>query len=71
MKNAEIREKLCYYDTRNPVGVRCDMTEEEIKTEGYTAAPKKQCYCDNCFSGRTELALYILELMAKLKKYPV
>jgi hypothetical protein len=58
----EIAEKLCYYDTRNPDGVKSYMTEEEIKEEGYTATSKHDCSCDNCFYGRTKLALYILKL---------
>ena len=63
MNRDEIRSKLCYYDTRNPQGVISDTTEQEIKEAGYTTAPKKNCTCDNCFYGRTELAMYILELI--------
>jgi hypothetical protein len=40
MTLSEIAEKLCYYDTRNPDGVKSYMTEEEIKEEGYTATSK-------------------------------
>ena len=49
MKVSEIASKLCYYDTRNPDGVKYTMTEEEIKEEGYTATSKHDCSCDNCF----------------------
>jgi hypothetical protein len=38
------------------------MTKEEIKEEGYTATSKHDCGCDNCYYGRTKLALYILKL---------
>lgn len=62
MKMSEIASNLCYYDTRNPDGVKNTMTEEEIKEEGYTSTPKHNCSCDNCFYGRTKLALYILRL---------
>ena len=68
MKMSEIAEKLCYYDTRNPDGVKSYMTEEEIKEEGYTATSKQDCNCDNCFYGRTKLALYILKLKNDLKQ---
>ncbi len=68
MKISEIASKLCYYDTRNPDGVKSYMTEEEIKEEGYTATSKHDCYCDNCFYGRTKLALYILKLHG-IKRY--
>lgn len=62
MKMSEIASNLCYYDTRNPDGVKHTMTKEEIKEEGYTSTSKHNCSCDNCFYGRTKLALYILRL---------
>jgi len=62
MKMSEIAKELCYYDTRNPDGVKSYMTKEEIIDEGYTATSKHDCCCDNCFYGRTNLALYILKL---------
>ena len=58
----EVYTKLCYWDIRNPDGVKRDMPEKEIKEEGYTTESKYNCSCDNCFYGRTELALYILNL---------
>lgn len=64
MKIKDIATNLCNYDTRNPNGVKSYMTKEEIKEEGYTATPKHNCSCDNCFYGRTKLALYILKLRA-------
>lgn len=58
MTEQEIKEELCYYDTRNPDNV---ATEEEIKEEGYGEHKKKNCYCDNCFYGRTKLAEELLK----------
>ena len=49
MKYLEILESLCIYDKRNP-----DWDEEGTK--------KENCYCDNCFHGKTELAEEILKL---------
>ncbi len=44
--NEEIRESLCYY-----------------VQEGVERDPKdKECYCDNCFRGKHELAQEILRL---------
>ena len=62
MKVAEIASKLCYYDLRNPDGIKDNLTAEEIKEEGYAAVSKTDCSCDNCFYGRTKLAEYILKL---------
>ncbi len=50
MKEIEILSRLCYYDKRNP-----DRDEEAEK-------PNKECFCDNCFYGRTKLAEHILKL---------
>ena len=55
MKHQEIYKNLCTYDKRNP-----------YFCEEFSPSPNKQCFCDNCFYGRTELALYILELQEKL-----
>lgn len=51
MENELILSKLCYYDPRNP-----DYDKENGER-------KKDCYCDNCFYGRTPLAEYILKLL--------
>lgn len=48
MTQEEIKSNLCYYDGRNP-----DYIEGEKKEE---------CYCDNCFYGRTQLAEELLKL---------
>lgn len=50
MEEQEVLKKLCYYDQRNP-----DCVERDIPL------PKnKDCYCDNCFHGRTPLAEELL-----------
>ena len=58
---SEVRTMLCYYDTRNPSGAVSYYSEEEIQEEGLTEKAKENCYCDNCFSGKTRLAEYIIE----------
>lgn len=42
-----LTEKLCYYDSRNP-----NHQEGEMKED---------CYCDNCFYGRTPLANALIQ----------
>jgi len=54
MTTNHIKSKLCFYDERNPDYV-----------DGKPADP---CYCDNCFAGRTELALEVLRLKKKLNR---
>ena len=67
----EYLSKLCYNDLRNPDGIKDTLSEEygytkeEIST--YGNFKKEECYCDNCFYGRTVLAEKILELELKLK----
>ena len=51
----EVYSNLCYKDTRNPLYYH-DPDEEPEK-------PRDNCYCDNCFYGRDELAVYILRLI--------
>ena len=58
MKIKEVYGNLCYYDNRNPDNNNEFMDKEDIPL-------KKDCYCDNCFYGRTELAEYILEILNK------
>lgn len=57
----EVQSRLCYYDTRNPNGVIDDMTPVELIEMGIGPMARPGCYCDNCFSGRTELANIIVE----------
>ena len=53
MTPEEIHENLCYYDPRYPGNE--DKEEEDL-------VKPKECFCDNCFYGRTPLAEYIIEL---------
>lgn len=55
MKLEEVKMKLCYYDDRNPNNVLDDVDDRKYK---------KDCACDNCFYGRTELAEQIIKLVA-------
>ena len=50
MKEEEVLYKLCYYDERHP----------DYNSEVSRGSSKETCACDNCFYGRTELALEIL-----------
>ena len=58
----EIKERLCYYDIRNPDN-DLDLIDEEDHKDFTTG----KCYCDNCFYGRTKLANIILELIENKK----
>ena len=46
MSSDELLRNLCYYDKRNP--------DSEIMDEN--RKKNLQCYCDNCFNGRSILA---------------
>lgn len=48
MERNSILECLCEYDLRNPNYL------------GNESPHKDKCFCDNCFSGRTILANYLL-----------
>lgn len=54
MTQDEILGNLCYYDGRNP---DCE--------DDYGDARSKECFCDNCFYGRTKLAEHILSIQEK------
>jgi len=56
MSEDEVKEKLCYYDIRNPNNISEDKHSN------------KECYCDNCFYGRTQLAEEILKYIELTKK---
>lgn len=62
----EIEENLCYYDKRNPNSIpEDDLAEEDGININEIAGEDNQiknCYCDNCFYGRTKLANMILKL---------
>lgn len=53
MDENAILENLCAYDKRNPMSIIYDDED---------CSPQNPCYCDNCFYGRTELALEIIKL---------
>jgi hypothetical protein len=56
-----IYENLCYYDLRNMNGIKnvIDMyDEDEVASLGNHAKP--DCFCDNCFYGRSKMAEYII-----------
>jgi hypothetical protein len=58
-----IYENLCYFDLRNPNGVKDAMSiydEKESALFGNHA--KLDCFCDNCFYGKSKMAEYILNL---------
>lgn len=55
MDKNEVLSNLCYYDTRNPNNI-IDEDEAEDRSN-------MECFCDNCFYGRTKMALYILTLI--------
>ena len=64
MTNQDLLAKLCYYDPRNP-----DFTQDDDNDGKIIAAAKsKECYCDNCFSGKTELAEELLKTRAILQQ---
>ena len=56
MIEEDILEDLCVYDPRSPY-----FTELLDKPES------KDCYCDNCFYGRSKLAIEILKLKTIIK----
>ena len=59
MKLKEVLECLCIYDERNP---------DYFVLDGFDPTPpRNNCYCDNCFYGRHELAEEILHLRELLK----
>lgn len=56
-----ILSNLCAYDLRNP----CHVHDEESKA---LYQVNNQCKCDNCFYGRTKLALLVLTLKANAQR---
>jgi hypothetical protein len=57
-----IYSKLCYYDLRNPDGVKdvLDIYDEEEQSK-FGPHSRPDCGCDNCFYGRAQLANYIID----------
>jgi len=56
-----VYSNLCYYDLRNPDGVRdvIDFYDIEERTKFGTHS-RPDCGCDNCFYRRSKLANYII-----------
>lgn len=60
-----VYDNLCYYDLRNPNGVKDTLHEdfgydkEEIAKIGNYA--RKGCACDNCFYRRSSMAEFIIK----------
>ena len=54
--------KLCYYDRRNPdfsIKEEFGYDKEEVEATGNFA--KKDCACDNCFYGRSQLTEQLIQ----------
>lgn len=51
MTTEQIKEQLCIYDKRNP---NYEEYNKPIKPN--------ECYCDNCFTGRNDLADELLRV---------
>ena len=60
MNTEEIRKSLCFYDPLNPNGHFSLWLDDE----DFEIPSKEDCYCDNCFYGKTKLAEYILKLQS-------
>jgi hypothetical protein len=58
MKRNEILENLCSRDKRNPNSYLFALW-------GGPDGRGEECYCDNCFYGRTELAEELLKYVLK------
>lgn len=62
----QIKENLCYKDLRNPDATVDGETAKEI------AENNTDCYCDNCFSGKTALAEELLKYYHMVsEEYPL
>ncbi len=59
MNQKDILGNLCSYDERNP-------SYAELFGDDPPEKRNDDCYCDNCFYGRTELAEEILRLNSLL-----
>jgi hypothetical protein len=70
----EILTNLCYYDLRNPDGIKETLSEEfgydKEEIASYGEFSKLDCGCDNCFYGRTKLATMLYnQAKSSDKKY--
>lgn len=61
MKTEDILKRLCAYDLRNPDHI---VSEDELEDNLYEKRLISGCSCDNCFYGRTLLALELLKYIS-------
>ena len=66
MTDEEIRENLCMHAPESPYFNDLHGFDEPDEIP----EPRKDCYCDNCFYGRDELALEILKLKGAADNKP-
>ena len=58
MTKKEVLENLCIRDPRNP-------DYEDAYPDRDALEPMDNCFCDNCFEGRSKLAVELLYYMDK------
>ena len=65
MDRNEVYTNLCYYDNRNPDGYYSPGNKGLLwDNEDEIILPRQDdCYCDNCFYSRDDLALEIIRLL--------
>lgn len=59
MEEAEVKQRLCWYDTRHP-----DFVPQDEDVFGHYRQP--YCLCDNCMYGRSRMAEEILSLRERI-----
>jgi hypothetical protein len=64
MTKKEIEDNLCYYETEGPSLV-ADGTMDQEDLDKKLKNPDN-CYCDNCYYGRTKLAKELLKYHQRL-----
>lgn len=64
MTEQEIKENLCYYDSRNPDNNNeyLELNEDDLKSL------REKCICDNCFYGRHKLAEQLLKYLSDVSE---
>lgn len=67
MTLADIHSNLCAFDDRNPYGMKDNMDADDYAEA--QAARKESCSCDNCFYGRTALALMLLQTVSVVQEF--
>lgn len=70
MSKDEVLSNLCYYDERNPDGIKDDADAIEYHKESMKKVGAV-CYCESCFARRTPLAEEILRLNEELVKWSI